>query len=104
MFFPTLIKYSLINQFHAHMSPHQIKKMQQKKFRKLVMFVAKHSPYYQKVVKENNIDIENCKPEDFPILTKETVIEHFDKMVTDPRITKDAVTKFLSHSKNLSEL
>ncbi len=86
------------------MSSEQIKKMQQKKFLKLVSYIAQHSPYYQEVIKKNNIDIAVCKPEDFPILTKEIVIEYFDQMVTDSKITKKAITRFLTLSHNPTEL
>src|SRR5579862_6758667 len=100
MFLPTLIKYSLINQAHTKMPKEQIKEMQLRKFRKLVRYVAGHSPYYQEVIKQNNINIARCKPEDFPILTKETLIEHFDEVTTDGKVKKKAIADFLSHSHN----
>ena len=100
MLLPAVLKYSLINRFHTRLTPAKIKKMQLKKFRKLVKFIAIHSPYYQEVIKNNSIDIANCKPEDFPELTKEIVIAHFDEIVTDQRITKEAITSFLAQSHN----
>jgi len=104
MFHSTLLKYSFINRLHSRMTREQIKKMQLKKFHALVQFVSGNSPYYQEVIKKNKIDIGNCKPEDFPILTKETLIERFDDIVTDRRITKRIVTDFLSHSHDPLEL
>lgn len=100
MFLPTLIKYSLINRRHEKMSPEQIKKMQLEKFHKLVSYVTKHSLYYQKVIKQNKIDVVNCTPEDFPVLTKDALIEHFDEIVTDREVKKKAIADFLSRSHN----
>ena len=104
MLLPIILKYSLINKSHANLSKEQIKELQHKKFLRLVAYVADHSPYYQEIIATNNIDIKNCTPQDFPELTKETVIERFDDIVTDSHITKDAIASFLARSTNPMEL
>src|SRR5258708_28259673 len=98
------LKCAYINKQNLSFSKKQIKELQQKKFAKLVKFVSQHSPYYKKIIKEQNIDIDNCTSEDFPILTKQKLIEEFDSIVTDKRITKVKLTKFLEHSHNPQEL
>jgi len=98
------LKYAYINKKHLALSKKEIKQLQQKKFLKLVQFVAKNSPYYQKVIKEFAIDIDKCVPEDFPVLTKQKLIEEFDTIVTDKRITKYKLDKFFENSQNPQEL
>jgi len=98
------LKYAAINQRHLYFSKKQIKQLQQKKFTKLVRFAAKNSPYYQKIIKERQINIDNCIPEDFPILSKAEFIEEFDNIVTDKNITKAKIDKFLEHSHNHRDL
>lgn len=77
---------------------------QLKQFRNLVSFVAKYSPYYQEVIKKHNIDVNNCQLTDFPILQKTDVLENFDRLVTNPEITKEKIIDFLGSSKNPNDL
>jgi phenylacetate-CoA ligase len=74
------------------------------KFRDLVRHVAQHSPYYQRVIREGNIDIESATPDDFPVLTKAELLQHFDDIVTDRRITRDGIREFLLTSSNPCDL
>ena len=104
MFLFNLLKQSYVNKKVFRYSQEQIKALQQKKFLQLVSFVNQKSPYYQKIIKKYNIAIENCTPEDFPILTKTDLLEHFDEIVTDKRITKAKIAKFLEKSKDPTEL
>jgi phenylacetate-CoA ligase len=82
----------------------QLEAKQRRKFRKLVGFVRARSPYYRSVIDEHGIDPDSCSPADFPPLTKNEVIEHFDRIVTDPRITRDRIKEFLSRSVDPLEL
>ncbi len=75
-----------------------------RKFRNLIRFVSRHSPYYSRLIKENNIPLDECVPEDFPVLTKRVLIEHFDEIVTAPDIRRDGIADFLSRSKNPQDL
>src|SRR5271169_4947638 len=76
----------------------QLEAKQRRKFRKLVGFVRARSPYYRSVIDEHGIDPDTCSPADFPPLTKNEVIEHFDRIVTDRRISRDRIVEFLSGS------
>src|SRR6202453_2203625 len=82
----------------------QLEAAQRRKFRRLVAFVRARSPYYRSVIDEHNIDPATCSPADFPPLTKNEVIEHFDRIVTDPRITRERIKEFLSRSVDPLEL
>lgn len=73
------------------------------KFRKLVRYANAKSPYYADIIRERGINIETCTPADFPLLTKTLLMQNFDRVVTDPRITKKAVSDFLERSKNPAE-
>ncbi|MEO8506155.1 MAG: hypothetical protein ABI593_00840 [Betaproteobacteria bacterium] len=68
------------------------------KFRKLVDHAQRHSPYYADVIKAQGIDVATCVPENFPALTRAIVNEHFDRIVTDRRITRAAIDRFLEGS------
>ena len=81
-----------------------IQAQQTKKFRRLIVYAQKRSPYYARVIAENRIDIRRCRPEDFPILTKREVMESLDEIVTDPRITKDRLSDFVMISHDPAEL
>jgi phenylacetate-coenzyme A ligase PaaK-like adenylate-forming protein len=74
------------------------------KFRRLVSFAREHSPYYRAIIAERGIDPARCVPADFPVLTKEQVIEHFDDIVTDRRVTRRRVMDFLAGSSDPEEL
>lgn len=86
------------------MSREQLKAAQLKKFRRLVSFAQRHSPFYQTIIDDLKIDPASCVPTDFPVLTKNDVIKHFDKLVTDRRITRDRIADFLAQSTDPSEL
>lgn len=77
---------------------------QLKQFRQLVRYAVAHSPYYRELVQNHHIDVGTCCPKDFPVLTRKEVMGHFDEIVTDRRITKNALYEFLSRSKNPGEL
>lgn len=102
---PVYLAQALVpNKYHARLTIDQIRVLQQKKFRQLVKHAVQNSPYYQDLVRKYAIDVNSCRPEDFPILTKADVLEHFDQMVTDPRITKAKIAAFLEHSKDPADL
>lgn len=86
------------------LSRSELEAKQLRKFRRLVAFADQHSSYYADIIKARAIDIGTCRPEDFPILTKSELMAHFDRIVTDRRITKRAIADFLERSKDPNEL
>jgi phenylacetate-CoA ligase len=80
---------------NARRSRAQIEVLQQKKFRRLVACVNERSPYYRDLIASRGIDIATCVTTDFPPLTKPLLMENFDRIVTDPRISIAAVEQFL---------
>lgn len=75
-----------------------------KKFRALVRHANAHSPYYQQLIAQQGITVETCVPTDFPVLTKAMLMANFDAIVTDKRISKQAIASFLTGSKDPSDL
>ncbi|HEY2783119.1 MAG TPA: hypothetical protein VGI90_20260 [Steroidobacteraceae bacterium] len=73
------------------------------KFRALARHAQAHAPYYANIIRERGIDLGTCTPADFPLLTKSLLMANFDAIVTDRRVTKQAVAEFLSRSKDPRE-
>ena len=73
-------------------------------FRKLVRHANRHSPYYATVIKDRGIAIDTCTPADFPVLTKATLMANFDAIVTDRRVSKQAIAEFLTRSTDPNDL
>ena len=89
---------------NQRLSRAQLEAAQLRKFRRLVAHARLHSPFYQDCIAHHRIDPATCVPADFPVLTKQEVITHFDDLVTDRRITRDRITEFLARSRDPLEL
>jgi len=76
---------------------------QLRKFRALAHILRARSPYYARIMDERRIEPARCRPQDFPVLTKADVIQHFDEIITAPEVTKRAVTDFLSQSHDAAD-
>ena len=100
----TLLRTRLDHLRNERLSRTQLEARQLTKFRRLVRFVQRRSPYYARVIAERKIDLERCTPRDFPVLTKRDVTQHFDELVTDRRVTREAILRFLERSRDPGEL
>ena len=74
------------------------------KFRKFVTFIKERSPFYKRIIAKHHIDPYRCLPDDFPVMTKRDVIENFNEIVTDQRITREAISNFIQSSKDPLDL
>jgi phenylacetate-coenzyme A ligase PaaK-like adenylate-forming protein len=74
------------------------------KFRRLATLAGQRSSYYAQIIAERGIDVASCTPADFPVLTKSVLMANFDRIVTDPRITRQSVAQFLTGSSDPNEL
>ncbi len=77
---------------------------QRQRFRRLVRFAQRHSPYYAALIKRLGIDPRNCQVQDFPVITKQEVATHFDQIVTDRHIRRQGLERFVEHSSDPTEL
>lgn len=89
---------------NLRLSRNQLEAAQLRKFRRLVSFVQRRSPYYGAIIRERGIDPATCVPADFPVLTKNDVIAHFDEIATDRRVTRERIAEFLAKSTDPQEL
>ncbi|MHA1559332.1 MAG: phenylacetate--CoA ligase family protein [Alphaproteobacteria bacterium] len=85
---------------NARRSRDEIEALQRRKFRRLLAHVNEHSPYYRDLIASRDIDIATCAPTDFPPLTKPVLMENFDRIVTDPRISIAGIERFLLGSRD----
>lgn len=87
-----------------HMTRAQLEALQSRKFRRLATHAWRKSPFYREVMASRGLDPCHCRPADFPVLTKADVLRHFDRLITDPRITRARVAEFLARSTDPREL
>lgn len=88
---------------NERLSRNQLEARKLRKFRRLVAHAARRSPYYSQLMKERGISIEDCTPEQFPVLSKTELTANFDRIVTDRRISRQSLERFLSHSTDPNE-
>ena len=100
----TLLATHIEHKRNTRRSGADIETRQRHKFRRLVAYAQRKSPYYRDLISARGINIATCVPENFPVLTKAGLMENFDNIVTDRRITRDAIADFLAVSKNPSDL
>lgn len=80
---------------NSQLSREQLLAVQEERWRKLVHFAYKKSPYYQRIMREQGLNPATALPTDFPILTKQIIQNHFDEIVTDPKIKQKEVHAYV---------
>src|SRR5262245_31733226 len=80
-------------------TPRQIFALQSSQFRQIVRHAIEHSPFYRR--RFLGIDPQQCLPADLPVLTKAEMMEHFDEVATDRRITRKVAEDFVARPENL---
>ena len=86
------------------LSRQQLEAEQAAKFRSLVRLACERSPFYRAIIQERSLDVDRCRPTDFPILTKQTVADNFDRLLTDRRLSRPRIEQFLTESRDPGEL
>jgi phenylacetate-CoA ligase len=89
--------------YNARLTRPQFEAERLLRFRDLVRHAQQHSPYYASIMQKRRIDADNCLPTDFPVLTKRSLMDHFDDIVTDRRITAAGISDFLQYSRDPEE-
>lgn len=74
--------------------PSTLARLQQERLRRLLQVAVERSPFYRDRLR--GIDVRRCPLRELPILTKPEMMEQFDDIVTDPRITKKRLTGFMA--------
>jgi phenylacetate-coenzyme A ligase PaaK-like adenylate-forming protein len=88
----------------ARASRGRLEAAQQRRFRRLVRHVWRHSPYYRSLMRARDLDPETCRVGDFPEMSKQDLIDHFDDIVTDRRISRKVVCDFLERDHDPTRL
>lgn len=86
-----------------NLSKNKIKKLQQKRVKKLIKYAKKNSPYFRELYK--NIDVNsNFKLEELPITNKIDMMKYFDKYITDSNITMKRVEEYTRNIDNVGRM
>ncbi len=88
----------------ARGSRERLEAVQERKFRRLVRHVWRHSAHYRALMIERNLDPDTCRVGDFPEMTKQDLIDHFDRIVTDRRLSLQVVRDFLAENDDPTRL
>lgn len=78
-------------------SAEEIKKLQEKKLRKMLLFAFENSSYYHKTFEAAGItktNLGSAPLTQFPVLSKTDLLTHFDELITVPDITQDEMRQF----------
>ncbi len=70
---------------HERWSRARLEEFQRRQLTRLLGSLTKESPYYRKLLSALNIP-EPFKLQDFPVMDKQIHMQHFDELVTDPRL------------------
>jgi phenylacetate-coenzyme A ligase PaaK-like adenylate-forming protein len=74
----------------------ELEALQRSKFRRLVAHCAAQSDYYRQVMADHRIDPAKAAVDEFPVLEKTGVIEHFDRITTDPQVRRARIVDFVA--------
>lgn len=92
-----------MGQFRAsRYPPDRLRRVRDERFRKLLRHAVAQSPFYRD--KYRGIDVERCPPADLPPTTKAELMANFDRVVTDPAVTRAGLERFIDDPENVGRL
>lgn len=80
----------------------KIKETQEQRLRSLLAHAVEHSPYYRR--RFSGLDIERCALSDLPTLSKAEMMKNYDDLVTDRRLKKADLGRYVDDVRNLGKL
>ena len=93
----------IFSMLHASQAnPEEIARIREKRFRRLLRTAVAKSPFYRDLYK--GIDIETCQLTDLPIVDKQMMMANFDDFVTDRRLKKAQISRWLEDKNNLGKM
>ncbi|HQR09223.1 MAG TPA: hypothetical protein PLN21_20545 [Gemmatales bacterium] len=92
-----------VNRYNRVMkrSQEDILRIQDRRLSELLRHAQAHSQYYRDRWK--GINIETCRLQDLPILTKADLMEHFQEVLTDKRLSKPPIIEFMTNLDNIGK-
>ena len=93
----------IFSMLHASQAtPEEIARIREKRFRRLLRTAVTQSPFYRDLYR--NMDIETCRLADLPVVDKPTMMANFDDFVTDRRLKKAQISRWLEDKNNLGKM
>jgi phenylacetate-CoA ligase len=86
----------------SRLRPERLRQLQDERLRKLLRHAVDHSPFYRE--KYRGIDVARCALADLPTTTKAELMANFDRVVTDPAVTRAGLEKFIDDPANVGKL
>ncbi len=74
----------------------RLEELQQRRLARLLDWVTQRSPFYRELYSTHRMS-QPYSLQDFPIMDKKTYMEHFDEIVTDPRLRLSQLQKHMAH-------
>jgi|GEM_PF-893536 len=81
---------------------HELLALQEKRWRSLLHYALATSPFYRRHLK--GIDPGRCMLSDIPPLTKAMLVEHWDEIVAEPCLRREALEKYVAEPANWNRL
>jgi phenylacetate-coenzyme A ligase PaaK-like adenylate-forming protein len=82
--------------------PERVLAVQNRRLRRLLRFAVARSEFYRQ--RYRGIDTDRCALSDLPITTKAELMADFDRAVTDPRVRRTDVERFIDDPANVGRL
>ncbi|MBN8421569.1 MAG: hypothetical protein J0L73_21820 [Verrucomicrobia bacterium] len=88
---------------HAQsLSREEMLRLQERRWRALARRAFATSPFYRRQLA--GLDLDHCALADIPVLTKAELVENWDEIVPDPRLHREALTRYLQDPGNWGRL
>ena len=84
------------------MPPERLRQVQQQRLKQFLQNARSGSAYYRE--KFRHIDADCTDLTEYPVTTKAEMMAHFDKVVTDPSVTRAALEAFIADVRNVNRL
>ncbi len=89
------IFYCLRLRSHDKKPPERIAEIQAQNLRRLVRFAKERSPFYAELYRGVDPEAPGFSIRDLPPVTKEALMENFDRVVTDPRLRQAEIQEWI---------
>jgi phenylacetate-CoA ligase len=80
-------------------APEHVARLRTRRLRRLVRIAVSRSPFYRN--KYRQVDLDQCDLVELPITKKQELMARFDDTVTDAKVRRADVERFLEDSGNL---
>ena len=103
----TLIKSTIHTKLNEKRSRESMLELQEKKFRKILKYAYTNSKFYYELYSKNGIkgdDLDFIPINELPTVDKDSIMDNFDRVITDKNVNKKEIVDFLDKNKNPDDL